>query len=153
MNKLRRLNLNSLKNKPAFKLVWIGLILFLILILWNYISYYREQVESGRMTEEEVPPIIRPLIKFIPKVPDGLKTLMQTILTFVIPLVMVAIGFTMFGVFPIVGAVLMVGGLIIGASNLWLNARDKANGITINTDPKGQNEGNQRQNSKPFGKS
>lgn len=124
---LSKLNLNALKKKQYIVLLGIALILLFVYYLWVYLYELKERCKSN---DPNNPPPNEALCKFfgwVPKPPFyGTKDdLVSLLIAVVVPIAMLFVGSLLVAAFPIVGAVLLLGGLIIGVITLYMNAKPK----------------------------
>lgn len=117
---LNKLNLNAVKKKQY--VVILGLILFLLFVyyLWVYLYELKIRCEEGDPT---VKAGLCKILGWVPKPPFyGTKdNIVALLIAAVVPIAMIFVGALLVSAFPIVAAVLLLGGLIIGTLNLYLN--------------------------------
>jgi hypothetical protein len=137
---LRRLNLNTLKNKPAFKYGVIAFIVMFLLWMWNYLLMIKN-APGDSLIRKVIPDSILEIIDKIPSMPQILQTAADLVTYAVFPLVCMAVGAMLLPVVPIVGAAMLLGGFIAVTINFlaWKSAQEDIPTILPdpNVEPKG----------------
>jgi len=124
---LSKLNLNALKKKQTFVLLGVLLLLLFVYYLWVYLYEIKLRCENQDPNNPSPLPALCKFFGWVPKPPFyGTKdNIVDLLIAVVIPVAMLFVGVMLVATFPIVGAVLLLGGLIIGAITLYLNATPK----------------------------
>ena len=81
---LRRLNLNSLKNKPAFKYALIALVVMFFLWIWNYLLMIKN-ADPESLVRKIIPEPILEIIDKIPSMPEIIQAAADLVTYIVFP--------------------------------------------------------------------
>lgn len=124
---LNKLNLNAVKKKQYVVILGLILLLLFVYYLWVYLYELKMRCEANDPNNPPPPLGLCKLLGWVPKPPFyGTKDdVVNLLLAAVVPIAMIFVGALLVSAFPIVAAVLLVGGLIIGTINLYLNSTDK----------------------------
>lgn len=124
---LSKLNLNALKKKQTFVFLGVLLLFLFVYYLWVYLYEIKLRCQNEDPNAPTPLPALCKFFGWVPKPPFyGTKdNFVDLLIAVVIPVAMLFVGTMLFATFPIVGAVLLLGGLIIGVITLYMNASNK----------------------------